>query len=196
MGVGSMGGNCQHRVFREMLLEEMKTDIAMAREGKMPHSLYQNRLQDLKCAVEKALISKQEYENLDRQLRAAVKSAEQLTDQEYAQWCVKESGGNILCYWQGAGNSVVMISKDGDNYYPVVYLDDSALGDRLITFSNQCTNELLAYAAARKITPACSMKSRQVSCELQHFPSLEEAVGYVITELNDIVSHYKRRKTP
>lgn len=189
-----MDENKQHSVSREILLEEMETDIVMAKDGKIPPSLYQNRLQDLKYAMEKALISKQEYDSLSRRFQAAVKSAEQITDQAYAQWCMEESGGKILYYWQGTGNSVVMISRNGDDYFPVVYLDHSALGNRLITYSKQCTDELLAYAAAKKITPACSTSGGQVSCELPHFPSLEEALGYVITELNDIASHYKGQK--
>ena len=73
MGVGSMDNNRQHAVFREILLEEMKTDIVMAKEGQMPPSLYQNRLQDLKNAMEAALISKQAYESLSRQFQTSVK---------------------------------------------------------------------------------------------------------------------------
>ena len=184
MGVGSMDNNRQHAVFREILLEEMKTDIVMAKEGQMPPSLYQNRLQDLKNAMEAALISKQEYESLSRQFQTSVKSAEQITDQAYAKCCVEESDGSIQYFWQGAGNSVVIIFRNGEDYFPVVYLNDSALGDKTVFYSKQCKDELLAHAASRNITPVCRTDVGQVSCGLRHFPSLEEALGYVITELN------------
>ena len=65
---------------RESLLEDVRTEIEMAREGQIPPSWQYDRLEDLKQAVAKHWISEQEYSDLCAQFEAAVRSTRQITD--------------------------------------------------------------------------------------------------------------------
>lgn len=52
-----MGKKKQDAVLREVFLEDIQIDIEMAWNGEIPPSLYHDRIQDLKSAMEKQLIS-------------------------------------------------------------------------------------------------------------------------------------------
>ena len=189
-GVGFMDEEYQNQVLRNILLEEMETDLAMARAGKIPPSWYQDRMEDLKRAVEEELISEQECANLLDRFQEAVESNTQISDQEYAKQCVDSSGGRVLYIWQGEGNSVIEISKGEGIYFFIVYLNEAALGDRAILCAKQCITELQAYAAAQGVK-ICENGVREVLQRgMQTALSLEEVLGRVIAELNQIVAQY------
>lgn len=114
---------------RESLLEDVRTEIEMAREGQIPPSWQHDRLQDLKQAAAKHWITEQEYSDLCAQFEAAVRSTRQITDQEYDRQTVADSAGNTLFCWNGKGNSIVSIDRDGDGFAVTVYLDAPALGE-------------------------------------------------------------------
>lgn len=114
---------------RESLLEDVQTEIEMAREGQIPPSWQHDRLQDLKQAAAKHWITEQEYSDLCAQFEAAVRSTRQITDQEYDRKIVADSAGNTLFCWNGKGNSIVSIDRDGDGFAVTVYLDAPALGE-------------------------------------------------------------------
>ncbi len=185
-----MDGDCQNQVLRNILLEEMETDLAMARAGKIPPSWYQDRMEDLKRAAEEELISEQECANLLDRFQEAVESNTQISDREYAQQCVDSSGGSVLYLWQGEGNSVVEISKGEGIYFSIVYLNEAALGDRAILCAKQCISELQAYAVAQGVKicdkSVCEVSQRGPQTAL----SLEEVLGRVIAELNRAVAQY------
>lgn len=114
---------------RESLLEDVRTEIEMAREGQIPPSWQYDRVQELKQAVAKHWITEQEYSDLCAQFEAAVRSTRQITDQEYDRQIVADSAGNTLFCWNGKGNSIVSIDRDGDGFAVTVYLDAPALGE-------------------------------------------------------------------
>lgn len=185
-----MDGEYRNQVLRNILLEEMETDLAMALAGKIPTSWYQDRMEDLKQAVEEELISEQEYTSLLERFQAAVESNTQISDQEYAKQCVDSSGGSVLYLWQGEGNSVIEISKGEGTYFSIVYLNEAALGDRAILCAKQCITELEAYAAAQGVK-ICDNGVREVLQRgMQTALSLEEVLGRVIAELNQVVAQY------
>lgn len=103
----------QRKVMRESLLEDVRTEIEMAREGQIPPSWQYDRVEDLKQAVAKHWITEQEYSDLCAQFEAAVRSTRQITDQEYDRQIVADSAGNTLFCWNGKGNSIVSIDRDG-----------------------------------------------------------------------------------
>lgn len=182
-----MGVKKQDDALREIFLEEIQTDIEMAWNGEIPPSMYQDRLQDLKSAMEEKLISEQEYADLCAQFQEAINSREQITDRLYAQRCVQESNGKILYCWQGAGDSVVEISKAGKHYFSIVYLNEAALGDRVVTCARQCIGEIQTYAVERGIKicdpGACNVPQGGLNTAF----SVEEVLGRAIFELNRVV---------
>ena len=185
-----MDGEYRNQVLRNILLEKMETELAMALAGKIPTSWYQDRMEDLKQAVEEELISEQEYTSLLERFQAAVESNTQISDQEYAKQCVDSSGGSVLYLWQGEGNSVIEISKGEGTYFSIVYLNKAALGDRAILCAKQCITELEAYAAAQGVK-ICDNGVREVLQRgMQTALSLEEVLGRVIAELNRVVAQY------
>lgn len=60
MGVDTAMTDTQRKVMRESLLEDVQTEIEMAREGQIPPSWQYDRVQDLKQAVAKHWITEQE----------------------------------------------------------------------------------------------------------------------------------------
>lgn len=182
-----MGEKKQDAVLREIFLEGIQTDIEMAWNGEIPPSMYQDRMQDLKSAMEEKLISEQEYADLCAQFQEAINSREQITDCLYAQRCVEESNGKILYCWQGEGNSVVEISNAGKDYFFVVYLNEAALGDRAVACARQCIGEIQAYAVEHGIKICdpgmCDVPQRG----LQTAFSVEGVLGRAIFELNRVV---------
>ena len=144
----------QRKVMRESLLEDVRTEIEMAREGQIPPSWQYDRLEDLKQAVAKHWITEQEYSDLCAQFEAAVRSTRQITDQEYDRQIVADSAGNTLFCWNGKGNSIVSIDRDGDGFAVTVYLDAPALGETRRACAERCIRALQDYAAAHGFTPA------------------------------------------
>jgi len=183
-----MDGDCQNQVLREILLENIQTDIMMVREGLIPSSEQQQRLADLKDAVEEGLISNREYKKLSAQWLAAVNSIEQLTDEAFAQRCVAESGGKILYLWQGAGDSVVMIGRERGGFYSVAYLDAAALGKDMAMYALRCMQALQCFAASQgvEVIPITE-RQRQEWCPPQLIPTLQEALSYAVAELSEML---------
>lgn len=99
MGVDTAMTDTQRKVMRESLLEDVQTEIEMAREGQIPPSWQYDRLEDLKQAVAKHWITEQEYSDLCAQFEAAVRSTRQITDQEYDRQIVADPAGNTLFCW-------------------------------------------------------------------------------------------------
>ena len=129
MGVDFRMNDSARQAMRESLLEDVRTEIEMAREGQIPPSWQYDRVQELKQAVAKHWITEQEYSDLCAQFEAAVRSTRQITDQEYDRKIVADSAGNTLFCWNGKGNSIVSIDRDGDGFAVTVYLDAQALGE-------------------------------------------------------------------
>ena len=152
MGVDTAMIDIQRKVMRESLLEDVRTEIEMAREGQIPPSWQYDRVQELKQAVAKHWITEQEYSDLCAQFEAAVRSTRQITDQEYDRQIVADSAGNTLFCWNGKGNSIVSIDRDGDGFAVTVYLDAPALGETRRACAEQCIRALQDYAAAHDFT--------------------------------------------
>ena len=158
---------------RESLLEDVQTEIEMAREGQIPPSWQHDRLQDLKQAAAKHWITEQEYSDLCAQFEAAVRSTRQITDQEYDRKIVADSAGNTLFCWNGKGSSIVSIDRDGDGFAVTVYLDAPALGETRRACAEQCIHALQEYAAAHDFTPGLGHRTavpRLVPAELHFHP--------------------------
>ncbi|HIZ48624.1 MAG TPA: hypothetical protein H9810_07905, partial [Candidatus Gemmiger excrementavium] len=92
-------GISEREAMRESLLEDVQTEIEMAREGQIPPSWQYDSVQELKRAVAKHWITEQEYSDLCAQFEAAVRSTRQITDQEYDRQIVADSAGNTLFCW-------------------------------------------------------------------------------------------------
>lgn len=189
-----MGKKKQDAVLREVFLEDIQIDIEMAWNGEIPPSLYHDRIQDLKSAMEKQLISEREYANLCARFQEAINSRAQITDRLFAQQCVEESNGRILYCWRGPGNSVVEISKAGNHYFSVVYLNETALGEKIVVCAKQCVGELQAYAVAQDIKIRSSGVCDVLQKGLRMSFSVEEVLGRTIFELNQFVTQYCERK--
>ena len=178
----------QRKVMRESLLEDVRTEIEMAREGQIPPSWQYDRLEDLKQAVAKHWISEQEYSDLCAQFEAAVRSTRQITDQEYDRQIVADSAGNTLFCWNGKGNSIVSIDRDGDGFAVTVYLDAQALGERSEPAPNSGIRALLDYAVAHGFTPAqVTGQQCRAWCPPNHIATREEAFGCALAMLQSYI---------
>ena len=178
----------QRKVMRESLLEDVRTEIEMAREGQIPPSWQYDRLEDLKQAVAKHWITEQEYSDLCAQFEAAVRSTRQITDQEYDRQIVADSAGNTLFCWNGKGSSIVSIDRDGDGFAVTVYLDAQALGETRRACVEQCIRELQQYAAAHGFVPAQVTEQQcRTWCPPNHIATREEAFGYALAMLQSYI---------
>ena len=179
----------QRKVMRESLLEDVQTEIEMAREGQIPPSWRYDRVQDLKQAVAKHWITEQEYSDLCAQFEAAVRSTRQITDQEYDRKIVADSAGNTLFCWNGKGNSIVSIDRDGDGFAVTVYLDAPALGETRRACAEQCIQALQDYAAAHGFTLArVTAQQCRAWCPPNYITTQEEAFGYALAMLQSYIS--------
>ena len=173
---------------RESLLEDVQTEIEMAREGQIPPSWQHDRLQDLKQAAAKHWITEQEYSDLCAQFEAAVRSTRQITDQEYDRQIVADSAGNTLFCWNGKGSSIVSIDRDGDGFAVTVYLDAPALGETHRACAEQCIHALQEYAAAHDFTPAWVIEQQcRAWCPPSYISTREEAFGYALAMLQGCI---------
>ena len=173
---------------RESLLEDVRTEIEMAREGQIPPSWQYDRVQELKQAVAKHWITEQEYSDLCAQFEAAVRSTRQITDQEYDRQIVADSAGNTLFCWNGKGNSIVSIDRDGDGFAVTVYLDAPALGETHRACAEQCIHALQEYAAAHDFTPArVTERQCRAWCPPSYISTREEAFGYALAMLQGCI---------
>ena len=178
----------QRKVMRESLLEDVRTEIEMAREGQIPPSWQYDRLEDLKQAVAKHWISEQEYSDLCAQFEAAVRSTRQITDQEYDRQIVADSAGNTLFCWNGKGSSIVSIDRDGDGFAVTVYLDAQALGETRRACAEQCIRALQEYAAAHDFTPGRVTEQQcRAWCPPNHITTREEAFGCALVMLQSYI---------
>ena len=178
----------QRKVMRESLLEDVQTEIEMAREGQIPPSWQYDRLEDLKQAVAKHWISEQEYSDLCAQFEAAVRSTRQITDQEYDRQTVADSAGNTLFCWNGKGSSIVSIDRDGDGFAVTVYLDAPALGETRRACAEQCIHALQEYAAAHGFTPArVTERQCRAWCPPNRISTREEAFGCALVMLQSYI---------
>ena len=188
MGVDFRMNDSARQAMRESLLEDVKTEIEMAREGQIPPSWQYDRLEDLKQAVAKHWISEQEYSDLCAQFEAAVRSTRQITDQEYDRQIVADSAGNTLFCWNGKGNSIVSIDRDGDGFAVTVYLDAPALGETHRACAEQCIHALQEYAAAHGFTPARVTEQQcRAWCPANRMATQEEAFGYALAVLQSYI---------
>lgn len=173
---------------RESLLEDVQTEIEMARERQIPPSWQHDRLQDLKQAAAKHWITEQEYSDLCAQFEAAVRSTRQITDQEYDRKIVADSAGNTLFCWNGKGSSIVSIDRDGDGFAVTVYLDAPALGETHRACAEQCIHALQEYAAAHDFTPAWVIERQcRAWCPPSYISTREEAFGYALAMLQGCI---------
>lgn len=178
----------EREAMRESLLEDVQTEIEMAREGQIPPSWQHDRLQDLKQAAAKHWITEQEYSDLCAQFEAAVRSTRQITDQEYDRKIVADSAGNTLFCWNGKGNSIVSIDRDGDGFAVTVYLDAQALGETRRACAEQCIRALQEYAAAHDFTPARVTEQQcRTWCPPSYISTREEAFGYALAMLQGCI---------
>ncbi len=176
------------QAMRESLLEDVQTEIEMAREGQIPPSWQHDRLEDLKQAVAKHWITEQEYSDLCAQFEAAACSTRQITDQEYDRQIVADSAGNTLYSWCGKGNSLVTIERGGDGFTAIVYLDAQALGETTRACAEQCTRELRQYAVAHGFVPAQVTEQQCCAwCPPNHISTREEAFGYALAMLQSYI---------
>ena len=188
MGVDFRMNDSARQAMRESLLEDVKTEIEMAREGQIPPSWQYDRLEDLKQAVAKHWISELEYSDLCAQFEAAVRSTRQITDQEYDRQIVADSAGNTLFCWNGKGNSIVSIDRDGDGFAVTVYLDAPALGETRRACAEQCIHALQEYAAAHGFTPARVTEQQcRAWCPANRMATQEEAFGYALAVLQSYI---------
>ena len=179
----------QRKAMRESLLEDVQTEIEMAREGQIPPSWRYDRVQDLKQAVAKHWITEQEYSDLCAQFEAAVRSTRQITDQEYDRKIVADSAGNTLFCWNGKGNSIVSIDREGDGFAVTVYLDAPALGETRRACAEQCIQALQDYAAAHGFTLARGTAQQcRAWCPPNHIATREEAFSYALAMLQSYIS--------
>ena len=180
----------QKRDLRKILYEEVDIDISMAHEGKIPPSWYADRLQDLRRAVEIGVISEQECLQLSTRFKVAVNSMEQISDKAYTDQCKKQADDSILYCWQGFGNSVVIISRNEDKFFAVVYLNSELLRKKTVAYAEQGIHELQAYADSHGFIPSrVTRRQLQEWCPPNAIPSLEDAFGYAIAELKDCILH-------
>ena len=176
--------NSRNHALRESLLEELQTEIEMARAGQIPPSWQYERQQDLKRAVELHWITEQESKDLWAQLEAALRSTRQISDREADLQAVADSRGNILYRWSGKGDSMVLTERDGDGYTAVVYLDAQALGAEAEACVKQCAKELQEYAAAHGFVPeTVTGEQCRALCPPGHIATREAAFGYALTML-------------
>ena len=188
MGVDFRMNDSARQAMRESLLEDVQTEIEMAREGQIPPSWQYDRLEDLKQAVAKHWISEQEYSDLCAQFEAAVRSTRQITDQEYDRQIVADSAGNTLFCWNGKGNSIVSIDRDGDGFAVTVYLDAPALGETRRACAEQCIHALQEYAAAHDFTPARVTEQQcRTWCPPNRISTREEAFGCALAMLQSYI---------
>ena len=188
MGVDFRMNDSARQAMRESLLEDVQTEIEMAREGQIPPSWQYDRLEDLKQAVAKHWISEQEYSDLCAQFEAAVRSTRQITDQEYDRQIVADSAGNTLFCWNGKGSSIVSIDRDGDGFAVTVYLDAPALGETRRACAEQCIRALQDYAAAHGFTLARTTEQQcRTWCPPNHITTREEAFGYALAILQSYI---------
>ena len=178
----------QRKVMRESLLEDVQTEIEMAREGQIPPSWQYDRVQELKQAVAKHWITEQEYSDLCAQCEAAVRSTRQITDQEYDRQIVADSAGNTLFCWNGKGNSIVSIDRAGDGFAVTVYLDAQALGETRRACAEQCIRALQEYAAAHDFTPGRVTEQQcRTWCPPNRISTREEAFGCALAMLQSYI---------
>lgn len=178
----------QRKVMRESLLEDVKTEIEMAKEGQIPTSWQYDRLEDLKQAVAKHWITEQEYSDLCTRFETAVHSARQITDPEYDRQVVADSAGNTLFCWCGKGNSLVTIERGGDGFAVTVYLDAQALGETRRACAEQCIHALQEYAAAHGFTPGRVTEQQcRAWCPANRMATQEEAFGYALAMLQSYI---------
>lgn len=178
----------QRKVMRESLLEDVQTEIEMAREGQIPPSWQYDRVQELKQAVAKHWITEQEYSDLCAQFEAAVRSTRQITDQEYDRQIVADSAGNTLFCWNGKGNSIVSIDRAGDGFAVTVYLDAQALGETRRACAEQCIRALQEYAAAHDFTPGRVTEQQcRTWCPPNRISTREEAFGCALAMLQSYI---------
>lgn len=176
------------QAMRESLLEDVQTEIEMAKEGQVPTSWQYDRLEDLKQAVAKHWITEQEYSDLCTRFETAVHSARQITDPEYDRQVVADSAGNTLFCWCGKGNSLVTIERGGDGFTAIVYLDAQALGETARACVEQCIRELQQYAAAHGFVPAQVTEQQcRTWCPPNHIATREEALGYALAMLQSYI---------
>lgn len=184
-----MNLDSRNKVLRETLLEEIATEIDMAREGQIPPSWQYDRLQDLKQAVERHWITEQEYSDLCARFEAAIHSTSQISDREYSGQVIAESGGNTLYCWCDKGNSTVTIERNENGYMVIVYLDEQALGETTRSCAEQCIRELEAYAAVHGFVPAPpTEQQRRAWCPPNCIATREAAFGYALAMLQSYVS--------
>ena len=188
MGVDFRMNDSARQAMRESLLEDVRTEIEMAREGQIPPSWQYDRVQELKQAVAKHWISEQEYSDLCAQFEAAVRSTRQITDQEYDRQIVADSAGNTLFCWNGKGNSIVSIDRAGDGFAVTVYLDAQALGETRRACAEQCIRALQEYAAAHDFTPGRVTEQQcRAWCPPNHITTREEAFGCALVMLQSYI---------
>ena len=61
---------------------------------------------------------------------------EQISDKAYTDQCKKQADDSILYCWQGFGNSVVIISRNEDKFFAVVYLNSELLRKKRLLMQN------------------------------------------------------------
>lgn len=102
----------------------------------------------------------------------------------------KQADDSILYCWQGFGNSVVIISRNEDKFFAVVYLNSELLRKKTVAYAEQCIHELQAYADSHGFIPSrVTRRQLQEWCPPNAIPSLEDAFGYAIAELKDCILH-------
>lgn len=182
-----MGLDLKDKALRETLLEEIETEIEMARERLIPPSWQSGSLQKLRQAAERHWITEQEYNDLRVQFVTAIHSGKQISDREYSRQVAADSAGNALFYWCDKGNSTVTIERDGDGYSAIVYLNVHTLGKATARASaEQCILELEEYAAAHGFSPAPVTEQQcRGWCPPNHIASREEAFGYALAMLRE-----------
>lgn len=174
-----MDANEPKMALRAILFEQVEIEIAMALEGEIPPVWKTDRLQDLKQALEDGIITEREYVDLCERFLAAVNSTSQITDQEYAARCVKESCGELLFYWEGPGDSLVRISKEENGYHVFVYLDEAEQGNKLEASVERCLSELCIYANKQGLELANRSRDHLPQGTFTVVSSLQEAVERV-----------------
>lgn len=174
-----MDANGPKKALRDVLFEQVETEIAMALEGEMPPIWKTDRLQDLKQTLEDGIITEREYVDLCQRFLAAVNSTNQSTDQEYAARCVKESCGELLFYWEGPGDSLVRISKEENGYHVFVHLDEVEQGNDLEASVERCLSELRIYAKKQGVELANRSRDHLPQGTFAVVSSLQEAVEQV-----------------
>lgn len=182
-----MGAHHCDKVMRDILLEDIKTDIMMAREGLISSEGIQQRLLDMKYASEEGLLSELECIIFADEFKTAADSAATKNNQEDIKRCMNETGGKVLYCREGPGESVVFLSQGKRGYLAIAYLDIRE-EKAMVSQAKKCVSDLKSFAADHNLflSSVSELKMKEwtpPNC----IPTLEEAISYLITELEDAI---------